>query len=323
MRHSTIVLHNPYQDSHWCLSGDRGSRFRRNCLVSFVEFCFSSYTNPSDSVDFWFFSFSFDFGARKQGPPALNLAQFYALCEKSGPPDNSEASKATEGLNVQLKISLQDGSFPMPSDDKVQTATTKPDDTGAGVKWFVKGGSFQFRVSSVFALTEAYIETEHSANRDDKGNTVPLADQIKHTETMDEVLQMPAINTLSSLPMQLGAHGSDGIKSQLAISIQDVDDENLPVSDFKPSFVVKPMAQALWADSPPDRLTKDKGTIDLPMAVTLEAPDPVLAKAKVPAFNATDMAKACAGKSIFTPPTFYIYPLTRNQAPIKFRNSLP
>ncbi|KAF2994237.1 hypothetical protein E8E13_000189 [Curvularia kusanoi] len=243
-------------------------------------------------VDFWFFSFSFDFGSRIRPPVALTLEEFYALCEKSGPPDNSDASKATEGLNVQLKITLEDGSFSMPSDDKVQIATTQPDDTGAGVKWFVKGGSFRFRVSSVFALTEAYIETEDSSEHDSKGTAIELADQIKKAQIMDEVLPTPAIDTLSSMPMQLSVDGDNGIKSQLAISIRDIDQENLPISDFQPSFVVKPMPQVLWADpvkSPPDRLSDKPGTINLPMAVTLEAPDPVLAKAKVPAFNATDM----------------------------------
>lgn len=223
------------------------------------------------------------------------------MCEKSGPPDDSTASKPTAGLNAQLKISLENGAFTLPSEDKDQTVALPPDDTGAGVKWYVKGGSFKFRVSSVFALTEAYMETEASANRDDDGNTVPLANQLKKTSLMREVTPKPSHKRLSSMPMQLSApqNGNDGITSTLIISVQDVDDKGLAVSDFKPEFVVKPMPQALWADpvlNPPNRLTSDKGTIDLPMAVALEAPDPVLAFAKVPAFNATDMAKACAGK---------------------------
>ncbi|KAF2001040.1 hypothetical protein P154DRAFT_575420 [Amniculicola lignicola CBS 123094] len=269
-------------------------------------------------VDFWFFSFSFDFGAKARGPPPINLQKFYELCEKSGPPDNSSAGKATDGLTVQIKISLEDGAFTMSSEDKkpavestpeetgvvvkANEVVDAPDDTGAGVKWFVKGGNFQFRVSTVFALTEAFIETEDSSKRDKDGKMLSREEQLKKPSVMKEVVPKPSTSRLSSMPMQLSAQkdGPNGIVSRLAISIRDVDEEGhaISISDFKPSFVVKPMPQALWANpasAPPDRLSADKGTVDLPMAVTLEAPDPVLAYAKVPAFNATDMAKACAG----------------------------
>lgn len=222
---------------------------------------------------------------------------------------------ATENLTVKLKFSLEDGSFAMPPEDspkdpknepddktkpddkKKPDDQKKPDDTGAGTKWFVKGGSFKFRVSSVFAVTEAFIETEDSSKRTSTGKTVLLGHQ--DISTMQEVLPKPALPKLSSMPMQLSATSADadGIDSKLYIGIQETDDGNLAISGFKPSFVMKPMPQALWADpaKPPDKLSSDKGTIDLPMAVTFEAPDPILAEAKVPAFNATDMAKACAG----------------------------
>ncbi|KAI9772460.1 MAG: hypothetical protein M1840_000663 [Geoglossum simile] len=101
--------------------------------------------------------------------------------------------------------------------------------------------------------------------------------------------------------MQLSADlahpDSDGITSKICISIQDVDEKGLAIEGFKPSVIVKAMPQTLWAD-PPDRLTQGKGTIDLPMAVTFSAPNPVLSVSKIPQFNATDMAKACAGGNI-------------------------
>jgi hypothetical protein len=247
-------------------------------------------------VDFWFFSFSFDFGAAAKAPDPLTLQQFYQLCEKSGPPDTSPSSVATGNLTVQLKISLEDGSFSMPPEDTV--AGQKPDDSGAGVKWFVKGGSFQFRVSSVFAVTEAYVETEDSAKRTADGKTILLGKQ--DVSLMQEVLPVPAQSKLSSMPMQLSAdfNNGNGIDSKLSAGIQSVDDEGEVVTGFKPSFVIKAMPLTLWADpnNPPNRLSQDKGTVDLPMAVVFKAPDPILAKAKVPAFNAVDMAKACAGK---------------------------
>lgn len=245
-------------------------------------------------VDFWFFSFSFDFGKRVEEPPPISLQEFYLLCEKSGPPDESPNSSPAEDLVVQLKLSLESGAFSMPSLDKEGQST--PDDSGAGAKWFVKGGSFQFRVSSVFALTEAYLETEESAQRQDDGTTVLVLDQ--NASLMQSVEPGPAAGKLSSLPMDLSASSApDGITSKMCIAIQDVDPKGETVEGFKPTFIAKEMPLTLWADPKhaPDRLSAEKGTVQLPMAVTLSAPEPILAFAKIPPFNATDMAKLCAG----------------------------
>ena len=201
-----------------------------------------------------------------------------------------------------MKMSLEDGSFSMPTEDKPSGAP--PDDTGAGTKWFVKGGSFQFHVSSVFALTQAYVETEDSSNRKPDGSTALLGDQI--TSKMQQVQPDPSQSiplSLSSLPMQISADldpthtNGDGITSKMCVAIQDIDENGLAIEGFKPSFIVKAMPQTMWADPsyPLNRLTQDKGTIDLPMAVSFSAPDPVLAMSKIPQFNATDMAKECAG----------------------------
>jgi len=106
---------------------------------------------------------------------------------------------------------------------------------------------------------------------------------------------------LSSTPMNIDADFAnpkgDGITSTMGISIQEKDD-NLPREGFKPTFIMKAMPLTLWADPKhkPNQLKQDKGTVDLPMAITFSAPDPVLAISKIPQFNATDMAKECAGK---------------------------
>jgi hypothetical protein len=256
-----------------------------------------------DSVDFWFFSFSFDFGNSTPAPAPISLADFYALCEKSGPPDASPNNQTSNDLVVQMKMSLADGSFPMPSEDKATAGP--PDDTGAGTKWFVKGGSFQFRVSSVFAITNAYIETKASSNYKSDGTTDLLEKQQEQVPSkMQQVTPAPTQSKLSSLPMQLSADLSNpngnGITSNLCVAIQDTDENNLPIEGFKPSFIMKAMPQTLWSDpnNPINRLSQDKGTIDLPMAVDFSAPDPILAYSKIPEFNATDMAKECAGMSL-------------------------
>ena len=228
----------------------------------------------------------------------ISLQDFYLLCEKSGPPDTSPNSSASEGLVVKIKMSLENGSFSMPSEDK--NSGVPPDDTGAGTKWFVKGGSFRFRVSSVFAITESYIETEESSQRQPDGTTTLLGQQ--NASKMLELKPAPSQSKLSSMPMKLSADmtnpDGDGITSKMCVAIEDVDEKGLAIEGFKPSFVIKNMPLTLWADPnhPPDRLTQEKGTTDLPMAVILSAPDPVLAVSKVPQFNATDMAKLCVGE---------------------------
>ncbi|KAF2257918.1 hypothetical protein CC78DRAFT_597881 [Lojkania enalia] len=260
-------------------------------------------------VDFWFFSFSFDFGARPIGPPPISLDEFYELCEKAGPPDDSPQATPQDGFHARLKFSIEDGVFNMPSKDEKPEKELQPlKGTGAGSKWYIKGGSFRFRISSVFALTGAFLETEESAKRDQAGNTILLGEQ--KTVDMDAVNEPSlAPSKLHSLPMQVHAEpeniqpdvapAKDGITSKLCIAIQDIDVKGRTMEGFKPSFVYKPMPLTLWADprNPPNRLSKEKGTVDLPMSVVLQAPDPVLATSKIPQFNATDMAKLCAGSN--------------------------
>lgn len=235
------------------------------------------------SVDFWFFSFSFEFGAKPQPPNPLDLQSFYELCQKAGPPDtSSERTSATDDLVVQLKFSLEDGAFPMPSED---TKDNKPDDTGAGSKWFVKGGSFQFRVSSVFAATEAYVETPQSG----KNNKLIPEQDVNLLDAVDLGSSSP--KTLSSMPMGT----TNNITSKLYVGIRT--HGGVVTDGFQPSSVIKAMPQAMWSDPqhPPDRLSSEKGTMDLPMAITFKAPPPVLAKAKIPMFKAENMAKSSAG----------------------------
>jgi hypothetical protein len=198
-------------------------------------------------------------------------------------------------------MSLEDGNFPMPTQDTALGGS--PESTGPGAKWFVKGGSFRFRVSSVFGLTEAYVETEDSSQRQSDGSTTLLENQAVTKMQLVPPTEGQA-SKLSSTPMKLSSsRAGDGIVSKLCIAIQEQDDEpGLAIETFKPSFILKNMPQTLWADPapPPDPpitpSAENKVTIALPMAVSFSAPDPVLALSKIPQFNATDMAKECAGR---------------------------
>jgi hypothetical protein len=195
-------------------------------------------------------------------------------------------------------MSLEDGVFAMPVDDTVKegevAATKAPDSSGAGAKWFVKGGSFAFRVSSVFAIGSAYIETEESA----VGGLL-LRKQDK--TLMRKVTPDSSVGSIYSMPMDV----STPIASDIYIGITSDGGEEINISvDWKTSFVTKPMPQAIWSNpnNPPDRLSADKGTVNHQMAVSFTAPPPILAKAKVPQFKASDMAKSCAGTNVLPTP---------------------
>lgn len=262
------------------------------------------------SVDFWFFSFSIPFGAPPAEPNPIDLLPFFQVCQKAGPADASgnERTQTSNDLIVQLKFSLEDGVFPMPSDDTNKNGETDanktPDDEGAGVKWYVKGGSFKFRVSSVFALTDAYFQTSTSG-----------ADQkvLLRNQKKQDMLQLQggsADKRVSSIPM--GCFNS--IQSMLYIGVREVIDSAVVPDGWNPSFITKAMPKAVWGNARPtdaDRLSSANPTQDMLMAVTVEAPPPLLAYAKIPQFRASDMAKACAGtnqlpvaepeQTIFTP----------------------
>jgi hypothetical protein len=194
-------------------------------------------------------------------------------------------------------MSLEKGLFPMPVDDSLksgQTTQTKlPDSEGAGVKWYVKGGNFEFRVSSVFAIGSAWIETEESAV---DGKLLRLQDK----KLMQRVAQDPRAGLIYSLPMDV----SEPIESDLHIGITSDGGEEIKVSTgWTPSFVLKAMPQNQWNSpkNPPDRLSADKGTKDLQMAVTFKAPPPVLSVVKIPQFDASNMMKSCAATNTMPP----------------------
>ncbi|KAK6429331.1 hypothetical protein LTR95_014522, partial [Oleoguttula sp. CCFEE 5521] len=98
-------------------------------------------------VDFWVFGFDVYFGEQPRVPDPLNLSDFYDMVHKAGPTSGRppSAGPETAGLDQQIKLTVEQGAFPMPSQDTA-TASAQPDSSGAGMKWFVKGGSFAFRI---------------------------------------------------------------------------------------------------------------------------------------------------------------------------------
>ncbi|KEF54961.1 uncharacterized protein A1O9_08613 [Exophiala aquamarina CBS 119918] len=249
-------------------------------------------------VDFWFFSFDIEFGKRPSLPAPLTLAQFYDVCAKAGPPDAANGrTEPPEGLVLELKFSLEDGNFVMPTEDTQKDANgnpvpvTEPTSTGAGAKWFVKGGSFKFRVSSVFALSAARIETPESGEDewiDDVGYAHDLPTQ-EGSGDMEAVEGLDEIELLSARPMGV----SRAIKAPLYVGIRDADTPERVTTGWTASFVIQQMPKQMWLDPGQsiDALSREKGSMPLRMGVQFEAPPPVLAVSKIPPFNATDMSK--------------------------------
>ena len=120
--------------------------------------------------------------------------------------------------------------------------------------------------------------------------------RLQDKKLLEKVVPDPKAETIYSLPMDV----SEPIESDLFVGITSDGGEEVKVSSgWKAYFITKPMPQSHWNSpkNPPNRLSADKGTKDLQMAVSFEAPPPVLAKAKIPQFNASKMAKSRAGSN--------------------------
>ncbi|KJX99853.1 hypothetical protein TI39_contig350g00003 [Zymoseptoria brevis] len=253
-------------------------------------------------VDFWFFGFDLYFGSHGALPDPLSLAEFWEQVHKAGPAGGHVPAEddTAQNLEVGLKHNLQTGNFPMPAKD-----SKEPTNAGAGQKWYVKGGSFSFRVSADFALSSAFVATEESEDAKEAAQ-----DKISDAYTAKATaVQDPAKPNTSifSVPMHVNngnQHG--GIKSVMYVTIyqKQKNGGKEVISGWKAAYVVKDVPSALWSEYDENNdamrrgadtsklLSPDGATIALPMGISLIAPDPVLALSKIPDFNATDMAKA-------------------------------
>lgn len=248
-------------------------------------------------MDFWFFGFDVYFGEQPAVPPPLHLSAFYDVVAKAGPPEDNTppGDKVEQDLVVQLKFALENGAFPKAP--KNSDPTAPPESAGAGSKWRVRGGDLRFRVSSVFAISSASLATKENVQQ-----KVPGAIHV------DPIL---------SNPMQI----RQPIQSPLHITIKDREDGSIP-DGWRPEFVVKKVPTALWGnpDHPPSATALDPskpGTVDLPMAVSIAAPKPVLSISKIGPLNATELARELAGEKALdkseTQPEFL--PATLDKSP--------
>lgn len=211
------------------------------------------------------------------------------MVHKAGPTSGlpPATGPVADNIDQQIKLTLESGAFPIPSKD---AAGSHPDSAGTGSKWFVKGGSFAFRIAPDFALSST------------PGNLARIAKEGGYNEIPLGPNDAP--EPLKSTPMHLDDKSPE-ITSILMVTITKLEDDptkNSLVSAFKPAYIIKSVPAALWREYSTDRdpmlpghgkelLNPSASTMKQIMGLSISAPDPVLAISNIPPFNATDAMK--------------------------------
>ncbi|MCJ1248188.1 hypothetical protein MMC30_005405 [Trapelia coarctata] len=248
-------------------------------------------------VDFYLFGFDVYFGDSNHIPDPISLPDFWKITHQPGPdassrPDNdpnpllsclqspSDAKPMAPPVSgAAFKAILEDGNFPMPSPVATSaTAKANVPSTGAGAKWFVKGGTFKFRLASDFALSQAIVKAPDAAS----------------------VIKLDTTDTqkIFSRPM----HVSDAITSVMTVTITKISTNTIESGWQNAQFYLKPVPTAMWASYDPhfdplknrnasDLLGGSNPTVTLAMGILLSAPKPILAEAKIPKFKASAAAQ--------------------------------
>lgn len=245
------------------------------------------------------FAFDVDFGASPQAPPPMTLLEFWQMLHKPGPNVESEntndkdppeslleydantadtlGTTASRQEGAAFKFALEDGNFPMPVPaDSGSNPSGGPSSTGSGSKWFVKGGSFRFRVSSDFAISTATVTNTTSING-------------------------PADPPIYSRPMHLVTP----ITSQLTVTVRRNANSSIQGEWRSVEAEIKAMPGAAFGpyDSRKDPslkgsdqtalLSRDPGLVNLMMGVIIASPLPKLAPSRIGLIrNATNMMLA-------------------------------
>ncbi|KAI1610919.1 hypothetical protein EDD36DRAFT_306992 [Exophiala viscosa] len=267
-------------------------------------------------VDFYLFGFDVNFGASPSIPSAQSLDQFWTLVHKPGPSPGSTSNveaahqsplqsclslhpplppgtqKTVYVAGAAHKFILEDGNFPQPKTTSDTSTTSPPPNTGAGAPWYVKAGTFKFRIGSEFALSEARMVVQPAPG----GQTNP-----------NSPIFVPApAPFLFSRPMRVSRE--DGpIWSSLQVTVyyeKGTKDEKIISNWSNLGFDIKNVPAATWApydvnldpifSTDPKAMIGQNGgpiTVPLAMALKLSAPPPILAESFIPAFYASDAAK--------------------------------
>lgn len=247
-------------------------------------------------MDFYLFGFDVYFGESNQIPDPVSLPEFWKITHQPGPDASSRPESDANPLlsclqspadskpitpplsGAAFKAILEDGNFPMPSSTSTSSPSAKPESTGAGAKWFVKGGTFRCRLVSDFALSEAIVKAQDTAS----------------------IIKLDAANDqkVFSRPM----HVTDEITSVLTVTITKISTGEVESGWQNAQFYLKPVPSAMWASydpkldplknrNPSELLGGSNPTVNLAMGILLSAPKPILAEAKIPKFKASAAAQ--------------------------------
>ena len=274
-------------------------------------------------VDFWFFGFDIEFGARIGRPPPLELLEFWKTTHQPGPGTSDRQDTDTNPVQSQLlyddnfitkppipkpltpsivpnaafKFILEDGNFPMPSAPPTPTALSDSvPSTGAGAKWFVKGGTFRFGVTTEFAISSITIPGTTDQPLHPIRN--PFGGQPNDQILTQEVFSSPMHVTepiTSALTLTIRRVVSAGKKEEIILNWLDIKPnvKKVPVAmwdKYNPSLDI--MARGPRAGPPASLLDgSSSATKDQTLGVSLSAPFPVIALAKIPKFKASAMAR--------------------------------
>lgn len=202
-----------------------------------------------------------------------------------------------------FKFVLEDGNFPMPGSlDKTDSSTTSkdPESTGAGAKWFVKGGTFVFRIRGDYAINDATVSKDASDSnslRHFDGSSGTKASIFSKPMHMTQAMG----SATSTLAIQVQRFSKD-LKTGI-ITIEET------ISAWKTfTLLYEPMPTAIWSvyDSnsdpsrgnsrPSDLLTGTNSTVNQAMGVRFTPPEPILCPRPewpgfIPKVRATGMAK--------------------------------
>lgn len=236
-------------------------------------------------VNFWFFGFDIDFGARETIGDGISLNAFRKMLERPGPGAGKPSEDTVGGVDDQHtlhKYSVEAGlapqtSVPIAGNDK------KFPSTGAMTTFAVNAGTMTLRIDCSFALTSATLKQSNS-----------------DASTQDVSLQLPTGQgtppRLYAWPMHCEKTDkvNDEIFSHIDITIRKDDVSGTPIIDgFRAELVLKSASTALWkvwslaadpllADSTPDDLkSADNGTVDLVQAVRIRAPESHVQRSRI------------------------------------------
>lgn len=288
------------------------------------------------SVDFYLFGFDVDFGASPGAKDPLSLLQFWETLHKPGPQvtsqdtllatrirplilfdgnvdpikkvpkyvevDTDDNGKFIEG--AAFKYVLEDGNFPQsqrtPDPKQASADGSQAENTGDGARWFVKGGTFKFRISTDMALSAASVSP---GDLDDDGPAV----QVPSSDTP----KLPVL--FYSRPMKIDQAITSELHVDIYITPANPGDPKVMVGGWEHgTFDVKSVPQAMFGQystlmdpttgATGDLLSHKDALMPLGMGLKLEAPPPRLALSLIPVFRASDMGKLEVGDFRFRIP---------------------